>query len=216
MERPDCNTELLNNTYRQFSRINSLLSGWERIYKNEIKPVLRQIEGQATILDIGCGGGDIILLLQKLCRNDGINVSFTGIDPDERAVLFLEELENSGDIQFRAVTSNRLVEENRQYDIVISNHVMHHLNSDDLLRLCSEASALANKRVLFSDIERSDIGYAAFATVAPLLFRKSYIVKDGLISIRRSYRKNELQTLLGSNWLVKRQFPFRLQAIYDL
>ena len=214
MDRPDCNPELLSNTYAQFAGINRLLSGWEKIYRQHLKPVFEQKSGRSTVLDIGCGGGDIIRMLHGLCRQDGLQVSFTGIDPDERALHFVDNLKEHPDIQFSAVTSQDLVHENRKFDVVISNHLIHHLKRHELKSLCSDAALLAEHLVLFSDIERSDVGYAAFAIFAPLLFRNSYIVKDGLISIKRSFRKDELQEILGSEWLVKRQFPFRLQAIH--
>ena len=220
MDRDDCDRELLFNTYDQFDRINKLLSGWDRIYKNYIKPHLLKSESNQdqpfTILDIGCGGGDIIRYLNTLCTNDGFHVLFTGIDPDIRALDFSHQTSQSTNVQFFSERSSDLVYENRSFDLVISNHLMHHLSSIELTAICNDASSLAKIGVIFSDIERSDIGYLAFQTVAPLLFRNSYIVKDGLTSIKKSYRKSELQSQLPVGWTVVRKFPFRLLALYNI
>jgi 2-polyprenyl-3-methyl-5-hydroxy-6-metoxy-1,4-benzoquinol methylase len=213
MDNPSCNRELLLNTYKQFSKINRLLSGWERIYKSRIKPVIKKTSGQPSLLDIGCGGGDIIRYLNTLCRRDGLNVQFTGIDPDKRAFEFLSGLEHQENIRFMKQSSKTLVQEQQRFDIVISNHLMHHLPDLQLAGLCDDAARLARTMVIFSDIERHPIGYAAFRTIAPLLFKNSFIVEDGLTSIRRSFKKQELQTILPDGWKVERQFPFRLLAI---
>ncbi len=214
MDRPDCDPGLLNNTYAQFLRINKLLSGWEGIYEEHIKPVLATIEGRATILDIGCGGGDILRLLDELCKRDGFTVEFTGIDPDNRAIEFVNSYTWPDNITFTRAHSSDLAAEGRSFNIVISNHLMHHLDDDQLKVVCSDAEMLAADAVLFSDIERSRIGFLLFATIAPLLFRNSYIVKDGLISIRRSYRLTELRNELPGGWMANRRFPFRLLASY--
>jgi 2-polyprenyl-3-methyl-5-hydroxy-6-metoxy-1,4-benzoquinol methylase len=215
MDRPDCDRDLLFNTYQQFSRINRLLSGWKSIYKTYLHPVIKKKNGKASILDIGCGGGDVLRLLQTYCREDGFDVRFTGIDPDLRSLEYLSGLEWPENVQFEPLYSHHLVKQNRQFDIVISNHVMHHLKEKELTAVCADAEKLAGQLVIFSDIERSDIGYAMFSTIAPLLFRNSYIVQDGLISIKRSFRKKELDNLLSDRWVVERQFPFRLLAIHQ-
>ena len=213
MDRPDCDRELLFNTYRQFSRINRLLSGWNSIYRDHIRPMIQQKKGEISILDIGCGGGDIIRLLDRLCKQDGLQAEFTGIDPDSRSIEFLATQKWPGNIQFLPVHSGDLVQQNRRFDMVISNHLIHHLTDASLKSVCSDAEQLAASKVLFSDIERSDLGYLSFRIIAPLLFRNSYIVKDGLISIKKSYRKEELQNKLPDGWKVQRKFPFRLLAV---
>lgn len=219
MDRDDCDKELLFNTYDQFDRINRLLSGWGGIYKNYIKPHILKAEANPdepfTILDIGCGGGDIIRYLNALCTNDGFHVLFTGIDPDTRALDFSHQSAQPTNIQIFSERSDQLVKENRTFDIVISNHLMHHLSPEELTSICNDASSLAKIGVIFSDIERSDLGYLAFQTIAPLLFRKSYIVQDGLTSIKKSYRKDELMGQLPQGWSVVRKFPFRLLALYN-
>lgn len=215
MDRPDCDQNKLFNTYRQFGRINRLLSGWQKIYVNYIRPIVKSNNGKASLLDIGCGGGDIIRMLHHWTQKDGFDVQFTGIDPDRRSLDYLSGLNWPDSIDFKPFFSHQLVSENRRFDIVISNHLMHHLNEIELKKICLDADRLAGRLVLFSDIERSDLGYLFFSTIAPLLFKKSYIVQDGRISIKRSFRKQELQKQLPVNWIVHRQFPFRLLAIHQ-
>jgi 2-polyprenyl-3-methyl-5-hydroxy-6-metoxy-1,4-benzoquinol methylase len=215
MDDPSCDLEMLFNTYRQFTNINRLLAGWGRIYRTQIKPVIQNHGGRASLLDIGCGGGDIIRYLCKLCKADQFKVQFTGIDPDKRAHQFLSVQKPIENIQFLKHTSAELVKEKYHFDIVISNHLLHHLTESQMDAICNDAVLLAKEKIIFNDIERHPAGFAAFKTIAPLLFKNSFIVEDGLTSIRRSYKKNELEHALPHGWIVKRQFPFRLLAIYE-
>ena len=214
MDNPDCDIDLLKNTYRQFSTINKLLGGWRGIYRRFIKPMGRSSDRPISILDIGCGGGDIVKYLSELSGHDNLDVTFTGIDPDHRAIEFARNTCSQKNIQFRQISSSQLVEQGESYDIVISNHLLHHLQHEQLLNLCRDAEQLCQKLVLFNDIERSDLGYAAFRTISPMLFRNSFISEDGITSIKRSFTKDELRNAVPDQWLVQRKFPFRLLATF--
>jgi len=213
MDEADCDLTTLRNTYEQFGIINRLLGGWNKIYKTRIRPVLKKDAGTPSVLDIGCGGGDIIRALTKMTKDDGLAVSFTGIDPDLRAINYSREMNLNPYSNFYAKTSGELVETNSRYTVVISNHLMHHLSNKDLLKICSDAEQLSTRLILFNDIERSDIGYGVFRFIAPLLFKDSFIAGDGALSIRRSYRADELKEKLPGGWTVHTQFPYRLLAI---
>lgn len=216
MDQPECNKEKLFNTYHQFTTINRLISGWQRIYKYHIRSILQDQSKPCSLLDIGCGGGDIIRLIDRLARKDGMKLQITGIEPDDRAIEYLSDQKWPENISFRNAYLNELIQENYSFDIVISNHLMHHLESSELKIICKNAEKIANQKIVFSDIERSDIGYASFKIAATPLFRNSFIVEDGLTSIKRSFRRDELQKAIPKDWKVQRQFPFRLLAICDV
>lgn len=214
MDRDDCDPQLLENTYRQFSTINLLLSQWKRIYKSELRPLMEK--GQTySLLDIGFGGGDVPLKLSEWAEQDNLDLEITAIETDKRAFEFVQQLHTPEKITFKLCSSTDLVSESQSYDFIISNHVLHHLSEDQTLKILDEAKTLALKKVIFNDIKRSDVGYLLFATFARLIFRNSFIVPDGLISIKRSYTKKELKRVAPAGWKVEHLFPFRLILKYD-
>lgn len=215
MDDPACNPELLHNTYKQFHTINSLLGRWKKIYKKWIRPVILDRKNPVTILDIGCGGGDILAMLSDFCIRDQFNVHLTGIDPDPRAIHFVNQKKWPGNVDFYCAAASDLSNKKQKFDIVLSNHLMHHLSSAELLNLCDDAVSLAQQIVIFSDIERSDVGFTAFSLISPLVFRNSFIAADGITSIKRSYTRKELQQHLPDYWTVHKTFPFRLLAVHQ-
>lgn len=214
MDREDCDPVLLKNTYRQFRTINLLLSQWKRIYQNELRPLM-QDDRTYTLLDIGFGGGDVPIKLAKWAKKDGIDLQITAIETDERAYNFAREIDSPNQVTFKHCSSSDLVAESATFDFVISNHVLHHLSENQTTEMLDEANSLASQKAIFNDIERSDLGYALFTAFARMLFRKSFIVADGLISIKRSYTKSELKEVIPQDWQVKRLFPFRLLLKHD-
>ena len=220
MDRPDCDQARLENTYRQFHLVNRLLSGWRRLYTSRIRPVLAAGRPN-TLLDVGCGAGDITHALFRWARMEGFRVDVTGIDPDARALAFIrarigERIQaDSCSLRFEQHATGHLLHTGRRFDIVVCNHVLHHLPSDQTAAFLHDLSALSVRRSICSDIRRSQTGYLLFSAVTGLFFHRSFIRSDGLISIRRSYTAAELDALAPPGWKVQAMFPFRLIAQYD-
>ncbi len=213
MDRDDCDPQLLKNTYRQFSVINLLLSQWKRIYRNELRPLMQKGESY-SLLDVGFGGGDVPFNLWKWAQADGIDLHVTAIDTDLRAVNFAKRYYPDSPVTWQHTSSSDLLAEGHTFDFVTSNHLLHHLDNPQIKLLTEELKLLSRCKVIFNDIERSDLGYVLFNIFSRPVFWNSYITEDGLISIKRSFTFGELQQIAPSGWTVKRIFPFRLLLTY--
>jgi 2-polyprenyl-3-methyl-5-hydroxy-6-metoxy-1,4-benzoquinol methylase len=214
MDGPDCSKDALYKTYRRFSIVNSILSGWKRIYQSRIRPRIVEKSGKFSLLDIGFGGGDIPIKLAKWAAADGLDLAITAIDTDRRAVSYIQQLPVPANMTFMQASSTELAARGKLYDAVISNHLLHHLSESQLPRLLEESKKLSRQLVLFNDIERSDVAYGLFNLMSRPLSRDSFITQDGLASIKRSYTFRELQILLPEKWSLDRMFPYRLLASY--
>ena len=65
-------------------------------------------------------------------------------------------------------------------------------------------------RVVHNDLCRDDRALALFPLIGGW-FQGSYILEDGLRSIRRAFTVAELQALTPAGWTVQTSSPFRLQ-----
>lgn len=214
MDDPRCDPALLDATYRDFRLINALVSGWKDVYQRRIRPRLSATR-ENTLLDIGSGGGDIARSLARWARRDGYRLAVTGIDPDERAYAFAASRRELPGVRFEAASSRDLVERGERFDIVTSNHLLHHLGDDDRADLLADSEALAGRFVVHSDLERSAVAYRAYQVATWPVARRSFIHVDGLLSIRRSFRADELQRVAPAGWKVARQAPFRVRLEFD-
>ena len=216
MDRPDCDKQMLHNTYRYFPVVNRLISRWNSVYLQQIRPCLTH-GTRYRLLDVGCGGGDITKNIWVRAKKEGFLLDVTGIDPDPRAIEYARAMQpgDSSDFRFLKTDTSKLRTEGNTYDFVICNHVLHHLSDDGVKGFLDDLSALALRRIICSDIERSTVGYALFSVFTLPFFPKSFIRADGLISIKKSFRPHELRDLLPDEWRVIRQFPFRLLAVLD-
>ena len=208
MDDPRCDPVGLERTYAAFDTVNRVVSGWRQVYTRDLRPWLIRPDG-ATLLDIGCGGGDVARHLARWARRDGLKLRITAIDADARAIAYATEQPPEPGVTYRQALSSDLRTEGQHFDLVISNHLLHHLSGPELTALLADTEALCTGLAVHGDIERHPLAYAVFRAATARTFPGSFIHVDGLRSIRRSYTHAELAAVAPPGWAARRQFPFR-------
>ena len=220
MDDPNCDPVALDATYRLFGVINPLVASWRLVYRTQIRPVLRAAStaGRSpTLLDVGCGGGDVARALVRWARRDGLDLAVTAIDPDPRAHAWASAHDKHTGVVYRAHSSAELVAAGEQFDVVVSNHVLHHVSAVELTELLSDTRTLARSLVLHNDLRRSRTAWLLYwVGTLPLLFTRTFARFDGLLSVRRSYRRGELAGVVPRGWRVERRRFFRLLVVFDV
>lgn len=220
MDAPDCDPVKLQRTLRRFAVVNRLIAGWRHTYQTYLRQAFARIPRHhpITVLDIGTGGGDVLRFLVHLAAHDGFTVHGVGIDIDDRAIdvarqttpSLLTQHRSGGNaplVEFRCASASDLVRRGEQYDVVISNHLLHHLPDFSVL---DESRSLASRLVVHSDISRSRAAYVAYAIGITPLAPGTFLRTDGLRSIRRSFTRDELEAELPPVWKVEQPNPSRL------
>ncbi|KHK96616.1 hypothetical protein LK09_14940 [Microbacterium mangrovi] len=217
MDDPACDEERLSATLRRFAVVNRFVSAWSGTYRSTVRPWLAGLGRPARVLDLGCGGGDVVSQLATASERDGFEVSWVGADPDPRAIAVARE-RSSRSVEFRCVDAAQLAAAGEAFDIVLSNHVLHHLGGR-LEEFVDLSLRLSQGLVLHGDIARGRLPYALYAIGITPLAPGTFLRTDGLRSIRRSFTAAELRDELGrthpGRWTVKTPAPFRLLAIAD-
>jgi len=219
MDDPGADLEMLERTYDRFRLVNAVVSNTRAVYRHWIRPRLSATETR-RVLDVGAGAADVPRALLGWARSDGLRMELTAIDPDERAVAWARSRPPVPGLVLRQATSRELADAAERFDVVMSNHVLHHLDGREFGALLADSERLARGGGLavHGDIERSGPGYVAFALgtlpFVPNLLAGTFIRADGLTSIRRSHTAAELAALLPPGWRVRRGFPSRLEVVW--
>ncbi|WP_336661027.1 methyltransferase domain-containing protein [Leucobacter sp. USHLN153] len=232
MDDPDCDPERLRRTLERFDLVNRAVSSWGRVYRTHVRPALSAARAESAarvesarasdspalrplrILDLGCGGGDVLRRIVRRARRDGFDVEGLGIDPDPRSLAVARVTRPIAGVEYRECMSRDLVAEGARFDVVISNHVLHHLGDADRAAWFAESEKLADRLAVHSDIARGRLAYAGFAIGIAPLAPGSLLRVDGLRSIRRSFTVGEIAAELPEGWRAERVGPFRLLAVY--
>jgi hypothetical protein len=90
---------------------------------------------------------------------------------------------------------------------------MHHFKDEDILKFMRQFIKLSSIGIVINDLQRSRLAYYLFQ-IFSLIFIKTKVAKiDGLISISKGFRKQDLEafanTLKGVSHAIKWKWAFR-------
>lgn len=217
MDDPACDPAALERTYARFGIVNAVVSAPRTVYRQWVRPRLRA-GGTVRLLDVGTGGVDLPRRMLRWAAADG-DLRVVAIDPDPRSIAYARSLPPVRGLELRQATTLDLARAGERFDVVLSNHVLHHLSGAELGAILADSEALLRRGgvAVHGDIARSALAYAAFAAgtapFEPTLLRGTFIRADGLASIRRSHTARELAAVAPPGWCVRRGFPARLELV---
>ena len=185
-------------TLRNLEQVNVWLSGIRQLCNAMIfAPTPIMGNKPLTIVDLGCGGGDLALWLSRRCSQKGIEARIIGIDHDPRiAAIALERCSRDRRITILNQSADSLDKLDGSIDWVVSNHFLHHLAEDEIMSLLPVAARRAGYGVIMNDLVRSRIALVGFGFLCKAAKPVGHTAHDGIVSIMRSFTKKELQKML--------------------
>jgi SAM-dependent methyltransferase len=161
------------------------------------------------LLDVGCASGDLPGFLLDHLAPPSVTV---GLDIKTSHLRGLPT-------PVRPVVAdvNALPFPDRAFDVVTASLVLHHFDDEGLGRVLRGLYRLARRALVVSDLRRATIPHLFGQAAFPLLFRSPVSVHDGLVSIRRGFRPDELRRAFEEAGIpavrIRGHFPYRLLAV---
>ena len=209
LDRDDIPFEDIRRNMQELDFINTWLGG-HAITLAGLRPFTRA-HRSLTICEIGCGGADNLVAIQRWCRRKGIEVSFIGIDinPDCIAVARARNLPNSQWIAADYKEVHLAV----QPDVIFSSLFCHHFPERELITQMQWMKSNARLGFFINDLHRHPLAYYSIQWLTRL-FSKSYLVKnDAPLSVARGFVKKEWQQIFDNagiiNFSVRWKWAFR-------
>jgi SAM-dependent methyltransferase len=199
MDMPDSDPQRLRRTLAQFDLVNRYLSRSRHILKRFfVSRMMRDPKREYHLVDLGAGACETAVWLLRHCRRCGLQLRVTACDHDPRVVEYARG-KYGGEPRLEIIEGDALdIAALAPFDFVFANHLLHHLCEDELRRLFSGLAEFPNSGILFNDLRRSRGAYAAYYLLSPAIFRGGFARYDGLLSIRKGFRRSELAALAES------------------
>ncbi|MCA9212517.1 MAG: methyltransferase domain-containing protein [Planctomycetales bacterium] len=197
MDDPDLDSELHHAALRGLRRINVISRSSAAVWSH-LKSASREVVGRRLrVLDVACGGGDLVVELAKRAARADLDIELHGCDISPRAVDYAHEYtqqnEISGSHFFVADAIKDPLPEN--YDVVMCSLFLHHLDEADAKRLLSHMAAACRHSVLVNDLRRTRLGYTFAVVGCRLLTRSPIVHTDGPLSVRAAWSDAEVREL---------------------
>jgi 2-polyprenyl-3-methyl-5-hydroxy-6-metoxy-1,4-benzoquinol methylase len=218
MDDLNCKGEVVDQTLRELEFINRTLGG-NNITVSGVRSLLENKLGKPIeIIDLGCGGGDMILLLQKKFSKRKAALNFTGIDANPNIIAYARKhIKETANIRFEAV--NILSDEfkSRQFDIAIATLFFHHFTSEQLSPVIKKLYEQARIGIVINDLHRHPLAYYSIRFLTQL-FSKSAMVKfDAPLSVLRGFSREDMRNILSdagiTNYTLSWGWAFRWKVV---
>jgi SAM-dependent methyltransferase len=186
-----------------------LVNRWFSARGRLLAAVRPHLEPGGSLLDVGCASADVpAFLLSRL----GTSILAVGLD------VKIAHLRSAPRCVQRVVGHvEALPFLDASFDVVTASHLLHHFDTPRIASVLRSLYRLARHALVVSDLHRAAVPHLFGQLTFPVLFRSPVSVHDGLVSIRRGFRPDELRSAFEEAGLphvqIRRRFPYRLLAV---
>ncbi len=215
MDDLSLSSEALMEALQDISRVNRLLGGNHITLAATYQLIQKYAKQQhVTIVDVGCGDGTQLRELAVFLRKKKVHFSLVGIDINEKSLTIGRSLSKDfPEISFKNHDVLTLTKDAFPCDIIVTTLTLHHFTDQEIPKFMKQFYELSRLGIVVNDLQRSRLAYMLFR-VFSFFFIKSPVAKnDGLVSIQRGFKKQELQqfskSLSFKNYSVTWKWAFR-------
>lgn len=182
--------------YRELARVNRLFQLDDPYTRVLSRWLGRDHCRRLSILDLGAGDAWLANHMEAFAARQGWTWTVTSLDMNP------VPLQINGRPLNVAGSATALPFRDAAFDLVIASQMTHHLDTDDdVLRHFREAWRVARLGLFITDMRRSALLYALLKFFLPILRLSPRMRADGLLSVRRSFTRAELQALAARSGL---------------
>ena len=178
---------------QELNTINTLLGG-HRVTLMGLRHLIKTRDDQTlSICEIGCGGGDNLLVIYNWCTNHGIKTKLTGIDIKIECINFCRQQYNI-EVDWICSDYKDVLFEHKP-DILFSSLFCHHFTQPELAFMVQWMKVNSNNGFFINDLHRHILAYYSIRILTKM-FSKSYLVKnDAPLSVKRGFKRTDWENI---------------------
>jgi 2-polyprenyl-3-methyl-5-hydroxy-6-metoxy-1,4-benzoquinol methylase len=219
LDRDDIPFADIAQNMKELNMINTFLGGHSISIKGLKQLLPKPFDTKPiTICEIGCGGGDNMLAIDRYCKKNNIQVNWTGIDIKQTCIDYAKK--KCAHLNPTWIVSDyaKVRWEGEKPAIIFSSLFCHHFTEIELVDMLQWMIQNAGKGFFINDLERHLLAYYGILAITSAL-SKSYLVKnDAPLSVARGFTKKEWIQLFKkagiSHYSIKWKWAFRHLIVY--
>jgi len=186
-----CSYEDLRGCLRDLEQVNRVSFGY-RPTLEWLQQFVLETNHPLHIVDVGCGGGDMLRRIESWSAQKRGVVRLTGVDLNPNAIRAAREFTSADSrIEWIAGLAYSLDPDSDPIDVVISSLFTHHLTDDEIVRFIEWMERVARHGWLINDLYRSRTPYLWFKMLAAAMRWHRFVRHDGPVSFQRAFLPHE-------------------------
>ena len=186
--------EKLRDALDKIAKINRFLGGNKLTLKG-VQELIANVppETEINIVDVGCGNGDMLRFIADYGEKYNLNFQLTGIDANDFTINHAKKLsKHYPNIKYKCEDIFSKAFEELKYDIVLCTLTLHHFKDVEIIKLMNVFNKNSNLGIVINDLHRSAVSYRLFKLLCFIFRLNTMSREDGLTSILRGFKKEEL------------------------
>ena len=187
---------LFRDTLDKLEIINRFLGG-NSVTINGLKNLLKNQSKNKTItiVDLGCGNGDILRDVAKFGRKNNYSFNLIGIDANLAAIEYAKELSKEySELSFKTIDILSEDFKKQSYDVVLCTLFLHHFKNKELISFLKTTTNKATIGVVVNDLHRHKLAYYLFKFIG-FFIKNKMVRQDGLTSVLRAFKREDLENI---------------------
>jgi len=196
MDDPALEAERHIRALKALRTVNVLSGTAGRVWK-EIQELARPGR-PLRVLDLACGGGDVVVALARRAAAQGLAVEIHGCDRSDVALSHARRMASAEGVEVDFFRVDVLTDPlPRGYDLLCSSLFLHHLTDGDATTFLG-ALADAADAFLVQDLRRTRLGYLLAAVTLNTVARSDVARVDGLRSVAGAFTLGEVARMVDA------------------
>ena len=204
MDDLDCSGPVLEQTLRELKTINRLLGGNGVTNRGLSQVVQRFPQDQYSLVDLGCGGGDMIAVMQAWASKKNIPIRFIGADANANTIALAKERQKPlSEVHWQVanVFDSTFLED--QVDIATCTLFTHHFTDEELVQLFQGLKQKVRLAIVINDLHRHPLAYYSIKWLTHWFSKSPMVQNDAALSVLRSFKRRDWKSIFEEAGLGK-------------
>lgn len=210
MDDLDCSGPVLEQTLRELKTINRLLGGNGVTNRGLSQVVQRFPQDQYSLVDLGCGGGDMIAVMQAWASKKNIPIRFIGADANANTIALAKERQKAlSEVHWQVanVFDSTFLED--QVDIATCTLFTHHFTDEELVQLFQGLKQKVRLAIVINDLHRHPLAYYSIKWLTRWFSKSPMVQNDAALSVLRSFKRRDWKSIFEEAGLGKVEIHWR-------
>ena len=189
--------EDLNRNLEELELVNKWLGG-RPILKKGIDLSLKKGFNFNKVVDLGCGGGDLLEYSHKLLKDKRENIEYLGYDLNKNVLDFANDRVKGDSIKFIQQNAMAIDEFKTGNTLYLATLFFHHFTETQIIEFLKSFKSTQNSFLIINDLHRHPLAYYSIKVLTQLFSSSKMVKNDAPLSVARAFKRTDWNHIFES------------------